>query len=66
MKNKLKVLRAEHELTQKTLAEEVGVSRQTIIAIENGTYNPSLELAFKMAHFFEKQIEEIFLYEEEK
>ncbi len=49
--------------TQEGLASRVGVSRQTIITIEKGTYNPSLELAFKLAHAFDLTIEEIFTYE---
>lgn len=48
--------------TQEGLAVRVGVSRQTIIAIEKGTYNPSLELAFKLANLFDVKIEEIFTY----
>lgn len=63
-KNKLKVLRAMHDLTQEQLAEKVGVSRQTVIAIESNKYNPSLNLAFKLARLFEVAIGDIFLYEE--
>lgn len=63
MKNRLKVLRAEHELTQEDLAKALGVSRQTINAIEKGKYDPSLVLAFKMAELFKIRIEEIFNYE---
>jgi putative transcriptional regulator len=66
MKNNIKVYRAIHDLTQETLAEKVGVTRQTIHAIEKGKYDPSLELAFKLAKFFEAQIEDIFLYEDHK
>jgi putative transcriptional regulator len=62
MKAKLKVYRAMHELTQEDLAREIGVTRQTIIAIEKGKYNPSLELAFKIAGYFEVSIEDIFVY----
>jgi len=51
------------DLTQEGLAKEVGVTRQTVIAIEKGSYNPSLELAFKIAVFFDTTIEEIFSYE---
>ena len=51
------------DLTQEGLAKEVGVTRQTVIAIEKGKYNPSLELAFKIAGFFDTTIEEIFIYE---
>jgi len=50
------------EMTQQELAEKAGVSRQTIIAIEGGKYNPSLELAFRIAHAFNVQIEEVFHY----
>lgn len=60
MKNRLKVLRAEHDWTQADLAEALEVSRQTVNAIETGKYDPSLPLAFKMARLFDKRIEEIF------
>ncbi|MBU0648666.1 helix-turn-helix transcriptional regulator [Patescibacteria group bacterium] len=62
MKNKIKELRLEKNLTQEELAERVGVTRQTIIAIEKGGYVPSLELAFKIAKVFHRKIEQIFLY----
>lgn len=65
MKAKLKVFRAMRDLTQEALAKEVGVTRQTVIAIEKGQYNPSLELAFKLARYFDVSIEEIFVYESE-
>ncbi|MDX8549436.1 helix-turn-helix transcriptional regulator [Methanospirillum sp. J.3.6.1-F.2.7.3] len=64
MKNKIKVFRAMYDLTQEDLAREVGVTRQTILAIEKGKYDPSLELAFRMAHRFQVTIEEIFIFEE--
>ncbi|RLC70707.1 MAG: transcriptional regulator [Chloroflexi bacterium] len=64
MKNKLKVYRAMHDLTQEALAERLGVTRQTIIAIEKGKYAPSLELAFKIAKFFGVRIEDVFIFEE--
>lgn len=64
MKNNLKVYRAMHNLTQEELAKELGVTRQTIIAIEKDKYDPSLILAFKMANFFKAQIEDIFIYTE--
>ncbi|MFT5183112.1 MAG: putative transcriptional regulator [Flavobacteriales bacterium] len=60
MKNRLKVLRAERDLTQADLADELDVSRQTINAIEKGKFDPSLPLAFKMSRLFEMSIEEIF------
>jgi len=64
MKNRLRVLRAEREWTQAELADALDVSRQTVNAIENGKYDPSLPLAFKIARLFDKQIEEIFEYDE--
>jgi putative transcriptional regulator len=66
MKNKLKVLRAERDLTQADLAVELNVSRQTVNAIEKGKFDPSLPLAFKMSKLFELPIEEIFQNEEIK
>ncbi len=60
MKNKIKVLRAEFELTQGQLAEKVDVSRQTINAIEKGKFDPSLPLAFKISKLFNMSIEDIF------
>lgn len=60
MKNRLRVLRAERDWTQEELAERLGVSRQTINAIETEKYDPSLPLAFKIAKLFGKPIEEIF------
>ena len=60
MKNRLKVLRAERDLTQAVLANELSVSRQTINAIEKGKFDPSLPLAFKMSKLFQLPIEEIF------
>jgi putative transcriptional regulator len=65
MKNKLKVYRAMHDLTQEQLAERVDVTRQTINAIEQGKYSPSLELAFRLAGLFGVTIEDLFIYEEE-
>lgn len=65
MTNKLKVLRAERSLTQAKLALLVGVTRSTINYIENNEYMPSLALAFRVARYFEKSIEAIFIVEEE-
>lgn len=65
MKNSLKELRAERDWSQAELAEKLGVSRQTVNAIETGKYDPSLPLAFKVAKLFGKKIEEIFLPEAE-
>jgi len=53
------------EMTQKDLAEAVGVTRQTIVAIENAKYSPTLELAFKIARAFDKPLEEVFTYEDD-
>ena len=64
MKNKLKVLRAEKDLTQADLADKLAVSRQTINAIEKGKFDPSLPLAFKLSKLFLLPIEEIFFDEE--
>ena len=61
MKNRLRVLRAEHEWSQQDLAERLDVSRQSVNAIETGKYDPSLPLAFKIADIFGLAIEEIFL-----
>jgi putative transcriptional regulator len=60
VKNRLKVLRAERDWSQADLAERAQVSRQTINAIETGKYDPSLDLAFKLADLFDLKIEEIF------
>ena len=60
MKNRLKVLRAEHDWSQAQLADLLDVSRQTVNAIETGKYDPSLPLAFKMAALFACKIEDIF------
>ncbi len=60
MKNRLKVLRAEMNWSQAELADRLGVSRQTVNAIETGKYDPSLPLAFKLAQLFEARIEQIF------
>jgi putative transcriptional regulator len=61
VRNRLRVLRAEREWSQARLAGELGVSRQTVNAIENGKYDPSLPLAFRIARLFEQPIEAIFL-----
>ena len=65
MKNKLEMLRKSAGIKQDELADAMEVSRQTISSLENGRYNPSLELAFKLARYFNLSIEEIFIYEEE-
>lgn len=66
MKTKIQELRKKNKVTQEELAAALGVTRQTIISLENGKYNASLQLAFKIARFFDRNIEEIFLYEEEE
>lgn len=65
LKNRLEELRKEKGVNQEKLAEILEVSRQTISSIENGRYNPSILLAFKIAKYFGKKIEDIFIYEEE-
>ena len=63
MKNKIKVYRAMHDMTQEDLAQAIGVTRQTILAIEKGKYIPSLDLAFKISRHFKVNIEEVFDYD---
>ncbi|MDL5377929.1 helix-turn-helix transcriptional regulator [Exiguobacterium mexicanum] len=63
--NRVKELRAQHQLTQGDLAAKVGVTRQTIISLEKGSYTPSLLLAMQIAHVFEEPVESIFTIEEE-
>ena len=65
MKNKLEQLRKEQGIRQEELADALLVSRQTIGSLENGRYNPSIILAFKIAKFFSTTIEQVFIYEEE-
>jgi len=66
LKNRLEELRKQRGIRQEELAETLEVSRQTIGSLENGRYNPSIVLAIKIARFFGKSVEEIFIYEEEK
>ncbi|AVD35714.1 helix-turn-helix transcriptional regulator [Clostridioides difficile] len=65
MKNRLEEIRKERGIKQEELASVLQVSRQTIGSLENGRYNPSIILAFKIARYFDRSIEEIFIYEEE-
>ena len=65
MKNHLERLRKERGIKQEELADILEVSRQTISSLEKGRYNPSIQLAFKIARYFNLTIEEIFVYEEE-
>ncbi len=66
MNNKIKELRKESKVTQDDLALSVGVTRQTIISLENGKYNASLQLAYKISKYFGKTIEEVFIFEEDE
>ena len=65
MKNKIKVFRAMHEITQEELAEKIHVTRRTITSIERGKYNPSIEVAYKIARTFNVTIEEVFCFDED-
>lgn len=65
MKNRLEEIRKDRGIRQEELALALGVSRQTIGSLENGRYNPSITLAFKIARYFGMQIEDIFIYEED-
>ena len=64
--NRIHIFRAERRMTQEQLAKEVGVTRATIVAIEGGGYNPSLELAFRIARYFQRDITAIFSIEEDE
>jgi putative transcriptional regulator len=66
MKNNLERLRTQKKIKQEQLADSLAVSRQTIISLEKGHYNPSIILAFKIAKYFDKKVEDIFIYEEEE
>ena len=66
MKNRLEELRKQRGINQEELANALEVSRQTIGSLENGRYNPSIQLAFKIARYFNMAIEEIFIYEEDE
>ncbi|MCD7990520.1 MAG: helix-turn-helix transcriptional regulator [Clostridia bacterium] len=66
MKTRIQELRKQNKVTQEELAMALGVTRQTIISLENGKYNASLQLAFKISRFFGKSIEDVFLFEEEE
>lgn len=66
MKTRIQELRKHDKVTQEELALALGVTRQTIISLENGKYNASLQLAFKISRFFGKSIEDICLFEEEE
>lgn len=66
MKNRIRELRADRKMTQAQLSKQVGVSRQSIIAIESGKYNPSLLLAYKISQVFNCLIEDVFIFENEE
>ena len=65
MKNRIRELRKEKNVTQDDLAGAVSVTRQTIISLESGKYNASLQLAYKIAKYFDLSIEDVFIFEEE-
>ncbi|MBF1717834.1 helix-turn-helix transcriptional regulator [Streptococcus salivarius] len=65
METKIQELRKANKISQAELADEMGVTRQTVISLEKGRYNASLELAFKIARYFGKTIEEVFIFEED-
>ncbi len=65
MKNRLEEIRKQRGIKQEELADAMGVSRQTISSLENGRYNPSVILAIKLARYFQMNVEDLFLYEEE-
>ncbi len=65
MKNRIEQIRKERGILQDELAKSMGVSRQTISSLENGRYNPSIMLAYKIAKYFDMTIEEVFVFEEE-
>ena len=65
MKNKIEEIRKERGIRQEEFAKAMGVSRQTISSLENGRYNPSITLAYKIARYFEMTIEDVFVFEEE-
>ena len=64
MKNKIESIRKEKGIRQEEFAKAMGVSRQTISSLENGRYNPSILLAYKIAKYFDMTIEEVFIFEE--
>ncbi|KAF5083011.1 helix-turn-helix protein [anaerobic digester metagenome] len=66
MKNKIKVFRAMHDMTQEELADAIRVTRRTINSIERGKYNPSIEVAYKIAKVFNVTIEEVFCFEDDE
>lgn len=65
MKNRIEEIRKEREIRQDEFGKLMGVSRQTISSLENGRYNPSITLAYKIAKYFDMRIEDVFIFEEE-
>ncbi len=65
MENRIRELRKQNKITQEALAEALSVTRQTIISLENGKYNASLQLAHRLAKFFSVKIEDVFIFKEE-
>ena len=65
LNNRIRELRKEHKVTQDDLAGAVGVTRQTIISLENGKYNASLQLAHRISKYFDMAIEDVFIFEED-
>ena len=66
MKNRIEAIRKERGILQDEMAKAMGVSRQTISSLENGRYNPSIMLAYKIAKYFDMTIEEVFIFDEEE
>ncbi len=66
MKNRIEQIRKERGILQEEMAKAMGVSRQTISSLENGRYNPSIILAYKIARYFDMTIEEVFVFDEEE
>jgi putative transcriptional regulator len=66
LKNRIEQIRKEQNIRQEDFAKSMGVSRQTISSLENGRYNPSIQLAYKIAKYFDMTIEEVFIFEEEE
>ena len=66
MKNRIEIIRKEQGILQDEMAKALGVSRQTISSLENGRYNPSIMLAYKIAKYFGMTIEDVFIFEEEE
>ena len=66
MKNRIEAIRKEKGILQEDFAKSMGVSRQTISSLENGRYNPSIMLAYKIAKYFNMTIEEVFIFEEDR